>query len=192
LRDNFYEFVTEWRVEGTCGEVADIFSDPLALARWWPAVYLEVTERRPPGADGLGRRVGVKSKGWLPYVLRWEFEVVAHPYPHGLTIVATGDLDGRGIWTFEQDGGFVRALFDWRISAEKPMIRSLSWLFKPLFEANHTWAMARGRESLELELARRRALSDEARRGVPPPPGPVTYSAMALVAGAAVVGGALV
>jgi hypothetical protein len=30
-RSNDYEFITRWRVEGTCGEVADILKEPLAL-----------------------------------------------------------------------------------------------------------------------------------------------------------------
>ena len=47
--------------------------------------------------------------------------------------------------------------YDWRLRAEKPLLRSLSFLLKPLFEANHRWAMAQGEESLRLELARRRA-----------------------------------
>ena len=76
--------------------------------------------------------------------------------------MASGDFDGRGVWTFEQDGAFVDITYDWRLSAEKPLLRNLSFLLKPLFEANHRWAMAQGEESLKLELARRRATS---RRG---------------------------
>ena len=131
------------------------------------------------------------TKAWLPYTLEWEFEVVGSRYPDGFTIVAAGDFEGRGEWTFEQDGGFVVATYDWRITAEKPLLRTLSFLLKPVFEANHRWAMAQGEESLRLELARRRATSDAARAHVPPPPGPVTYAGAALLAGAAVVGGAL-
>jgi hypothetical protein len=188
---NAYEFVSSWRVEGTCGEVADVLGDPLALARWWPSVYLDVLELRPPDAHGVGRRVRLHSKGWLPYTLRWEFEVVESHYPYGFTLVASGDFAGRGVWTFEQDGAFVDAIYDWRISADKPLLRNLSFLLKPLFRANHRWAMARGEESLKLELARRRAASDAARAAIPPPPGPVTYAGAALVAGAAAIGAAL-
>ena len=63
-------------------------------------------------------------------------------------------FSGRGIWTFEQDGDWVNAAFDWRLRAEKPLLRYLSFLLKPLFRANHRWAMARGREGLQKELAR--------------------------------------
>jgi hypothetical protein len=188
---NQYEFLTHWRVEGTCGEVADILGDPLDLPRWWPSVYLRVDEVRQGDANGLGRRVRLHTKGWLPYTLTWEFETVESRYPHGSTIVASGDFDGRGVWTFAQDGAFVDISYDWRLSAEKPLLRNLSFLLKPVFEANHRWAMAQGELSLKLELARRRATSDAARASVPSPPGPVTYAGAALVGGAVVVGAGL-
>src|SRR3989454_10970507 len=191
MPDNRYHFLTEWRVEGTCGEVADILGDPLALARWWPSVYLRVDEIVPPDARGVGRRVVLLTKGWLPYTLRWEFEVVESRYPHGFTIIAAGDFDGRGEWTFAQDGAFVNITYDWRLRAEKPLLRNLSFLMKPVFEANHRGAMERGEESLKLELARRRATTDLARAEVPAPPGPVTYAGVALIAGAAAIGGTL-
>jgi hypothetical protein len=186
-----YEFVSRWRVDGTCGEVADILSEPLSFVEWWPSVYLDVEELRPPDARGLGRRVRFRSKGWLPYTIRWESEMVESRYPHGFTIVANGDFEGRGIWTFEQDGSNVLVTYDWRLSAEKPLLRSLSFLLRPLFEANHRWAMAQGEESLKLELLRRRASSAAGRASVPAPPGPVTYAGVVLVAGAAAVGAGL-
>ena len=188
---NQYQFVSRWRVEATCGEVADVLGDPLSLARWWPSVYLRVEELRLPDARGLGRRVRLRTRGWLPYTLQWELEVVESCYPRGLTIVASGDFDGRGVWTFEQDGPFVNVTYDWRLRAEKPLLRNLSFLLRPLFEANHRWAMAQGEQSLALELARRRASSEAARARVPPPPGPVTYADVALLAGAAIVGAGL-
>jgi hypothetical protein len=185
---NQYHFISRWRVEGTCGEVADVLGDPVALSRWWPSVYLDVWEVRPSDADGLGRLVKLHTKGWLPYTLRWEFEVVESRYPYGFALIATGDFDGRGVWTFEQDGPFVNITYDWRLQAEKPLLRYLSGVMRPLFEANHRWAMARGEESLRLELMRRRATSEAARAQVPEPPGPITFAAAGLVAGAAAVG----
>jgi hypothetical protein len=162
---NDYHFVTRWRVAGTCEEVARILGDPVEYTRWWPTVYLAVREVRPPldarpGAGGLGRRTSLHTKGWLPYTLRWEAEVVESRFPHGFSIVATGDFDGRGEWTFVEDRNasarFVDITFDWRIRAEKPLLRRLGWLLKPLFEANHRWAMAQGEVSLQRELARGR------------------------------------
>ena len=42
VTSNQYHFVSRWRVEGTCGEVADILGDPLAFPIWWPSVYSDV------------------------------------------------------------------------------------------------------------------------------------------------------
>jgi hypothetical protein len=185
---NEYAFLTHWRVEGTCGEVADVLSDPLELTRWWPSVYLRVDELEAGDSTGLGRRMRLHTKGWLPYTLVWEFELTESRYPYGFALVASGDFDGRGVWTFEQNGAFVDITYDWRLRAEKPLLRNLSFLMKPLFEANHRWAMAQGEESLQLELARRRATSAEARCAIPPPPGPVTYAAVVLLGGAVAIG----
>lgn len=186
-----YHFITHWRVKGTCGEVADILRDPLTLPRWWPSVYLDVQELEPAGAGGVGRRVSLLTKGWLPYTLRWESVVVESRYPQGYTIEAHGDFVGRGVWTFTQDGDSVDVQYDWRISAEKPLLKTLTPLLRPLFAANHRWAMAQGERSLELELLRRRAADEATRREIPPPPGPVTYAGVALVGGAALIAGTL-
>jgi hypothetical protein len=135
--------------------------------------------------------VALVTKGWLPYTLRWEFQVVESRYPYGFTIAATGDFDGRGVWRFEQVGRFVDLTYDWRLSADKPLLKYLSFALRPLFEANHRWAMARGEESLRLELLRRRAMSRPDREAIPLPPGPITYSGLLLVAGAAAIGAGL-
>jgi hypothetical protein len=181
-----YHFVTSWRVQGTCGEVADVLGDPLRLAMWWPSVYLKVEEIDAAQTDsGVGRRVRLLTKGWLPYTLQWDVVVLDSQYPHGSRIAATGDFEGTGVWTFRQDGDHVDITYDWSIRATKPLLRNLSFLLRPVFEANHRWAMAQGEESLVLELARRRATSDAQRRAIPPPPGPTTLAGVALLGAAA-------
>jgi hypothetical protein len=91
-------------------------------------------------------------KGFLPYTLRWESCTIDANRPHRLEIRATGDFNGRGIWTLHQKGPLVEADSDWKLTAEKPLIRYLSSLFKPLFSANHRWAMAKGEQGLTREL----------------------------------------
>ncbi len=145
---NEYHFVSRWRVEGTREQVYDVLTNAPDLARWWPSVYLRVLQ---PEAGGP---VELLTKGWLPYTLRWSFRVTESRRPDGFSLEAWGDFEGRGAWTFEQDGSFVSITYDWRIRAEKPLLRYLSFLLKPIFSANHRWAMARGEESLRSELAR--------------------------------------
>ncbi|MGB8348450.1 MAG: hypothetical protein WCD86_26450 [Ktedonobacteraceae bacterium] len=167
---NDYHFITHWQVQGAIDEVTKIMEDADDLVRWWPAVYLDVKTLKEGDEKGLGKEVSLYTKGWLPYTLRWNFRV-SEVGKNTFTIVAWGDFEGRGIWTFEQDGPWVNVTYDWKISAEKPLLRYFSLIMKPIFSANHRWAMAKGEESLRLELARRRAATsaNQAIIAAPPP-----------------------
>ena len=171
--DPEYHFITHWRVRGTIKEVSDVLDDPLQLPRWWPSVYLDVKELAAGDPEThVGRVIDLYTKGWLPYTLRWRFTVTESRPPHGFTLVAEGDFVGSGVWTFEQDAEFAKVQYDWRIAAAKPLLRIGTPVFRPIFGANHRWAMARGEESLDLELRRRRTQTDEERVAIPAPPGP--------------------
>ena len=172
-----YQFVTTWRVAATTSEVKAVLGDAEALARWWPSVYLDVVLVDSGAADGVGRTADLHTKGWLPYTLRWRLRVTEPLADTGFALAATGDLAGTGRWTFRQDGPEVVITYDWRVSATKPLLRRLSWLLRPAFSANHHWAMARGEESLRLELRRRRAGDAQAVASVPDPP-PPTFTRM--------------
>ena len=168
-----YHFLTNWRLRGSIKEVADVLDDPLQLPRWWPSVYLDVEEvAAGDPKTHVGRVIDLYTKGWLPYTLRWRFTVSESRPPHGFTLAAEGDFVGTGVWTFAQDGDFANVAYDWRIVATKPLLRLGTPVFRPIFGANHRWAMARGEESLDLELRRRRSQTEDERRAVPAPPGP--------------------
>ena len=144
-----YHFITHWRVQSTLQEISEVIGNGPDLARWWPSVYLEVKQLEPGDANGIGKVIDLYTKGWLPYTLRWAFRVTENRYPYGFTLEAWGDFVGRGIWTFEQEGNWVNITYDWKISVGKPLLRNLSWLLKPVFSANHRWAMQKGEESSE-------------------------------------------
>jgi len=183
-----YHFLTRWSVAGTAAEVSDVLGDARELPRWWPAVYLAVEQLEPGDERGIGRRVRLHTKGFLPYTLSWELQLTESRYPYGFTSEARGDLSGRGVWALEEDGARTRVSFDWRVRAEKPLLRLLSPLFRPLLSANHRWAMARGEESLELELARRRAATPAEKNLIPAPPPPVSPSPVAVIGAGAALG----
>ena len=109
MTTNDYHFVDCWRVEGDIKEVADILEDALSLPRWWGSVYFEVKEIEPGGEHGIGKLISLRAGGWLPYTLRIDFRTVESRYPYGFSMDATGDLEGKGIWTFEPDGPFVNS-----------------------------------------------------------------------------------
>jgi hypothetical protein len=116
-------------------------------------------------------KIRLYTKGWLPYTLKWDFEIT-QAGSHGFTLTPTGDFEGRGIWTFKEEDPYVDITYDWKISATKPLLKRLSFVFKPVFSMNHVWAMKTGEISLKLELERRRARTAEERAQIPAPPPP--------------------
>lgn len=161
---NDYHFLTTWRVPGGLQDVYDVLISGQEFVRWWPEVYLEVVETNPGVEHGLRKAADLLTKGKLPYRIRWSMRIVDVNYPHGFTLDATGDFVGRGVWRFVEAAGEVEIQYDWRLRAEKPLLRYLSPLLKPVFAANHRWAMARGEEGLRRELLRRAERSSSDRR----------------------------
>jgi hypothetical protein len=187
LAANDYHFITKWRVPGTVEEVYDILTEPKDLPRWWPSVYLDVLEIQSGEPDDVHKVVRLETKGWLPYKLNWHFTVTDSNPPHDFGLKAWGDFEGTGHWYLAQDGDFVDVTYDWRVKAEKPLLKLGSPIFKPIFAMNHRWAMARGEESLKLELERRRAATEATRALVPAPPPPTPMPSTPLLLGAGLV-----
>lgn len=169
-----YAFVSHWRVPGRIQDVFAILTQAQQLPDWWPSVYLGVEELARGAPDGLGHRLALTTRGWLPYTLRWHLTVTGITPPERLSLSAGGDLEGQGTWILSQDGDDVRLRYEWEVLANKALLKYLSPLLRPVFALNHRWAMARGETSLRLELARRQALSPEAAARIPPPPGPAS------------------
>ncbi len=192
-----YHFLTRWRVAGTPEEIFAILSEPEEYPRWWPSVYLMVREVAPGDRNGLGRRIRLLTKGWLPYQLDWEASTTAAQPPNRLVVEASGDFEGRGIWSILPDGagsGVGSGLgsdvtFDWKLKARKPLLRYLTPLLRSAFEANHRWAMGQGLRSLNLELARYRAKTVEEMNAVPAPAGPRELWTRAAATGAVLAAG---
>ncbi|MCB9283550.1 MAG: SRPBCC family protein [Lewinellaceae bacterium] len=169
-----YHFTTYWLVDGTPEEVYRIIEDVDHLAEWWPSVYLKVKVLEPGAPGGVGKVVDLFTKGWLPYTLRWQFRVTEAHFPNGSALEAWGDFVGSGRWTFQAgpQSDQCQVTYDWRIEATKPILKYFSFLLRPIFSANHFWAMRKGEESIKLELRRRRASSPEERAAIPKPPPP--------------------
>ena len=180
MASNEYHFITTWRIAATPEEISTVLGDAPGLARWWPSVYLTVSEAESGDERGIGKVVDLWTKGFLPYTLRWRFTVTESEPPTGFKIEANGDFVGRGVWTLHREAGpddpggpLTTVTYDWLVIAEKGLLKTLSVVMKPIFKANHHWAMARGEESLRLELARRHAATDPIiRAAIPAPAGP--------------------
>jgi hypothetical protein len=168
---NDYHFVTRWLVDGTTDEVAEVFRDAASFVRWFPAVFLEAAILEP-GDDGeVGKVVAVRVKGWMPHSLRFTYRVAAADYPRSFTLDVWGDFNGRLVCRAVPHGERLAIYFDWRVRVTKPFVQYLSLPLRRCFAGNHRWVVARGEESLNLELRRRRGETGET-DVLPVPPEP--------------------
>ena len=147
-----YHLITHWRVRSSLEEVYGILINPRDYPRWWPEVFLRAQEVRHGDAVGASRTARFNVRGYLPYSLWFQAEVVEARFPFGFTTEVNGDFNGRGIWTFQKAGPWVFTTFDWRVRVTKPLIRLFSFLVKPLFASNHYWVMGRGEQRLQALL----------------------------------------
>lgn len=127
--------------------------------QWWGKVYKKVEKLNNVPEGEPGARHAVTITGFLPYTLTLENEVTAVDKPHRFEFVAKGDLEGMGIWHFRKVGEGTEVTFDWRIVANKPVIRWLSFLLKPLFRANHVYCVRKAKEGMTKDLMMKGQLS---------------------------------
>jgi hypothetical protein len=154
-----YDLRSDWRVRATVDEVLAVMGDPTDLPRWWPMVYLDANVLDPGEPEtGVGKRIAIHARGFLPYTLQFELRVTENRIPRGISVAVCGDLEGEGHWhVAEEPGGVVHLQHVWLVRPAKPLVRRLSFMLRPLFEANHHWTMTQGLRCLERELEARRA-----------------------------------
>jgi uncharacterized protein YndB with AHSA1/START domain len=151
---NEYVFLDEWDVDAPQEAVFDALADARTYPDWWTPVYIEVEGDREPAP---GCTTNQHFKGKLPYTLKTTSEIVAFDPPRSFEVKVVGDLSGKGVWTLTPtDDGRVHVRFDWTVYADRPLLRILTPVARPIFRWNHNWSAARAMDGLE-PFARRRA-----------------------------------
>jgi uncharacterized protein YndB with AHSA1/START domain/mannose-6-phosphate isomerase-like protein (cupin superfamily) len=144
--DNEYLFVDEWDVAAPPQAVFDALADARTYPRWWTPVYIDVDADGPPV---LGKESRQHFKGRLPYHLHTRSKITRLEPPHVVQGDVEGDLRGRGTWTLTPTADGTHVRFDWRVFADRRLLRALTPVLRPVFRWNHTWAIARAMEGLE-------------------------------------------
>ncbi len=133
-----YVFIDEWDVAAPIEAVFDALADARTYPSWWKPVYVQVDAPGPPAVGGVSKQ---RFKGRLPYVLKMTSEIVRFERPTEFEIRVNGDLTGRGVWTLQEHGDRVHVRFDWRVNADRPLLRILTPVLRPLFRWNHAYAI---------------------------------------------------
>jgi hypothetical protein len=148
-----YKFVTIWPVDAPLENVWNEILHSEFWPAWWKGVE-NVVELKRGNKSGVGsvRRYTWKSR--LPYRLTFDLETMRVEPMSLIDGVATGELEGRGLWRFFADGsGTVVVRYDWQVRTTKLWMNLLSPLARPLFKWNHDVVMGWGAEGLKKRLA---------------------------------------
>jgi uncharacterized protein YndB with AHSA1/START domain len=147
LASSEYLFVDEWDVDAPREAVFAALSDARTYPDWWTPVYIDVEAE---GEPALGHESRQHFKGRLPYHLNTRSRTVRLEPPHIVAGEVDGDLRGHGEWTLTETAtGGTHVRFDWRVHADRRLLRVLTPVLRPLLRWNHNWAIARAREGLE-------------------------------------------
>lgn len=146
-----YRLVTIWHIEAPLEAVCAAISHSLAWPQWWRNVE-SVEELVPGDALGIGSVRRYIWRGRLPYRLAFDIRVVGAELLTFVEGVASGDVEGRGRWSFTTDGRLTHVRFDWQVRTTSSWMNLLAPLARPLFRWNHEAIMRCGGESLARRL----------------------------------------
>ena len=141
-----YVFLDEWDVDAPQEAVFRALADARTYPEWWTPVYIDVEGDEEPGPGATTKQ---HFKGKLPYTLRTTSKITAFDPPTHFQVEVVGDLTGSGKWTLSPNGGGVHVRFDWIVHADRPLLRYLTPIMRPIFRWNHNWSAARAKEGLE-------------------------------------------
>jgi hypothetical protein len=153
---NLYHFEDHWSVPHPAPVVWDVLSQSRQYPAWWNQVYLSAEPLDGCTEPRVGGRVAVVAKGRLPYKLRFTVETLKLERPTLIEFKATGDFRTESSrWVLTPRGNSTDVLLDWNPIVEKPIIKLLSPILKPVFRWNHDWTMKVGQRQIIAYLGRR-------------------------------------
>jgi uncharacterized protein YndB with AHSA1/START domain len=141
-----YRFVDEWNVDAPQEAVFEALADASTYPTWWTPTYKEVEADGPPKVGCVSRQ---KFKARLPYTLSTVSTITRLDPPREIEVDVVGDLRGTGVWTLTPAERHVHVRFDWTVHADRPLLRTLTPILRPLFRWNHNVAIKTAMIGLE-------------------------------------------
>jgi hypothetical protein len=154
-----YSFVTIWRVKAPIENVWNEIYHSQDWPVWWKGVE-NVVEISKGDERGVGSVHRYTWKSKLPYRLSFDMKTVRIEPPVLLEGIATGELQGHGLWQLSTSGsetagetaGETIVRYDWKVETTKWWMNLLAPIARPLFEWNHNVVMSWGAKGLSERL----------------------------------------
>ncbi|MBM3578834.1 MAG: hypothetical protein FJX40_14570 [Alphaproteobacteria bacterium] len=156
-----FKFDEGWEIpDAAIEEVYDVLARGELLPQWWKGVYLEAERLTPGETPQIGAKLRAKVRGFLPFTLNFVVEAVELERPRKVAVHTYGDLDGAWRATLTQRGDDVHVALLFEVRIDRPGMRFLAPLLRPLFALNHYWTTPRGEKGLREYLQARRSDRD--------------------------------
>lgn len=149
-----YQFSTIWRVEASVQEVWEILCHPDLWPEWWESLE-QIIELKKGDVRGIGALHRYTWKGALPYRLTFDIHVLTIQPLCLLEGEASGEVEGRGVWSLTERGRETIVRYDWDIRTNARWMNMLAPLAGPIFRWNHDRVMRDGAKGLARRLGRR-------------------------------------
>jgi hypothetical protein len=142
-----YRFVTVWYIEAPLEAVCEAIYHSLKWPQWWCNVE-SVEEIAPGDTRGIGSVRRYTWRGRLPYRLTFDIRVI-HIVPLAtIEGVASGDVEGKGRWSFTADGAITVVRYEWQVGTTPVWMNLLALFARPFIKWNHNAVMQQGGEAL--------------------------------------------
>lgn len=129
-----YSFVTVWYIEAPLEAVCEVIGHSLNWPQWWRNVK-SVEEIAPGDARGIGSVRRYIWRGRLPYRLTFDIRVI-HIVPlTAIEGIASGDVEGKGRWSFTADGAVTAVRYEWQVRT------TLAWMNLPAARPFIRWGI---------------------------------------------------
>ena len=143
-----YSFITHWHLRCPIETVWEAIFHSERWPSWWNGLE-RVVELEPGDHNRVGALRRFTWKGSLPYRLVVDMRVTRVEPPRALESLASGDLEGSGVWQLSGDDEGTAVRYDWNVRTTKRWMNLLAPLARPLFALNHDVVMRSGARGLK-------------------------------------------
>lgn len=143
-----YTFVDHWTIAAPVETVYHTVADPRTYPQWWKD-YDRITILKDAPFPHVGGQAEFLIRSPFGYRLRIVVETVAADPPRLIDTRSTGQLQGRGLWEFRQEGNVTHVTFTWTVRSDHAVINRLERFAKPLFALSHVIVSGRGHRGLK-------------------------------------------
>ena len=146
-----YFFITKWQIKAPLEKVWAIIERGEDWPQWWKGVE-QADVINKGDSDDIGKIIHYSVKSFLPFMLSFDYTVTKKETYKLISGKASGDLEGTGVWTFEEINGITYVQYVWDVISTKKIVNLLSPALKWFFNYNHNLVMHWGAKRLAKRL----------------------------------------